>query len=154
MVFSNIFNYMFIQRNQLLCRCSALLLLLLLFPISSEALHLEIYHPVLGIPKFWARRPGSTCCRGSPSALWRGHSATPTLREGVWQPLAGSGQLSLTSALKNSQFPFPLRRNFFVKFQAENLSSVSLRLLVQKVLPMNESALNWQNEQRKREEFY
>lgn len=39
--------------------------LVLLFSISSDALHPEICHPAPGIPKCWARPPGSTCCEGS-----------------------------------------------------------------------------------------
>lgn len=71
--------------------------------------HPEIHHLVLGIPKLWAP---SSCYRFQPLCT-RGTQLLPC-----------SGKTSFSSALKSSQFPFPLWRNFsfFFKFQPENPS--------------------------------
>lgn len=99
--------------------------MLLLFSIFSDASSPRN----TSFCKYWGSHNYEHCLLVLPSArvpatLHGGHSATSTLCQVVWQSLAGSGQLSFSSALKRNQFSFLLRKNFFffVKFQAENPS--------------------------------
>lgn len=99
--------------------------MLLLFSIFSDA------SPPRNssFSKYWGSQNYEHCLLVLPSArvpatLHGGRSATSMLCQVVWQSLAGSGQLSFSSAPKSNQFSFLLQRNFsfFVKFQAENPS--------------------------------
>ena len=101
-----------VQRNQLLLKClyHPALSWLLLFLISSDVLPpSNMSSSKLESQKLWAL-PSSSAAMGLLAA--------------IWQPFTGWGQLSFSSALKSSQFLFPLWRNFsfFVKFQAGNPS--------------------------------
>lgn len=120
------FNYMFIQKNPLLFKCLYYSGLFLLFSISSDAcVPRNMSSSTRGPENVEHGLPVPPAAKVPQAAAWRGsRSATSSLREEVSWSLARSGQWIFTSALKSSQFPFPLQRNFsvFVKFQPENPS--------------------------------